>query len=95
MAELAASDAGRQAEVADGDLLVHPLVREAVGALGHGANEDADALLRGQRVHVVPDLDERGVEAQRHLPAVGRQVVRDGVLDDAEELLLGVCGPDR
>src|SRR3569833_432162 len=94
VAELAAGDAGREAIVADGDLLIHILVGEVVRAFGHGSDEDADALVSAQGVDVVSDANDIRLEAQRHLPAVRRQVVGDGVLDDTEELLLRVSGSD-
>src|SRR3569833_904388 len=78
VAELAAGDAGREAIVADGDLLIHILVGEVVRAFGHGSDEDADALVSAQGVDVVSDANDIRLEAQRHLPAVRRQVVGDG-----------------
>ena len=94
MTELAARDTCGQTEVADGDLLVYQLVGEIVGAAGHSADEHAAALLRTQRVDVVPHTHERGVKTEGDLAAVGREVVRDGVGDDPEELLLGGGGAD-
>lgn len=95
MAELAARHAGREAVVADGDLLVDKLVGKVVGSLGHGADKDTHALLGPDAFHPVPDTNQRRIETERHLAAVGRQVIGDGVLDDLEELLLGGGGADR
>lgn len=95
MAELAAGDAGRETVVADRDLLVDKLVSKVVSTLGHGADKDADALVVVQGVDVFADADDRRVEAQRDLAAVRWQVVRDGVRDDLEELLLRVRSLDR
>ena len=94
VAELAARDAGREAVVADRDLLVHVGVGEVVGALGHGAHKDADALVPPKRVDVIANPHQRRVEAERDLAAVGRKVVGDGVLDHLQELLLGVGALD-
>lgn len=94
MAELAARYAGRQAVVADGDLLIDILIRKVVGALGHGTNKDADALVLAQAVDVLAHPHNRGVEAERDFAAVGRQMVRDGVLDHLQELFLRVGALD-
>lgn len=94
VAELAASNTGRKTVVADRNLVVDVGVGEVVGALGHGTDKDADALLGIQAVDIAPDRLHLGVEAQRHLAAVGRQVVGDGVLDHTEELFLRVSRPD-
>lgn len=93
MAELAAGHTSREGVVADGNLLVDHGVGKVVLALGHGADKDADALL-ADRLDVLAHADELRVETQRHLAAVGRQMVCDGVLDDTQQLLVGVCGPD-
>lgn len=95
VAELAAGHARRETEVADGDLLVDELVGEGIFALGHGAHEDADALLGAHALDPVPHPHHLGVEAERDLAAVGRQVVGDGVLDDAQQLLLRRRRPNR
>lgn len=94
MAELAAGDAGTETEVADGDGVVLEGVCKVVSPLGHGTDEDADALLGPQGLDVVVHPDDGGVEAKGDLPAVGREMVCDGVLDDLEQLLFGVGGAD-
>lgn len=94
MAELAACDTCREAVVADGDLVVHVRVGKVVGALGHGADKDANALRAVQAVDVAPHRLHLGVKAERHFAAVGRQVVRDRVLDDPKQLFLRVSRPD-
>lgn len=88
MAELAARNAGRQAEVADRNLLIHHLIGEVIGAPSHGANKHAAALLGVQRVDVVTHADERRIETERDLAAVGREMIRDRVGNDPEELFL-------
>lgn len=95
MAEFAAGDTGRQAVVADGDLLVHEGIGKIVGALGHGSDKDADALVLVERVDVVAHTHDALVKTQGDLTAVGGEVVGDGVLDDAEQLLLRVSRADR
>lgn len=94
MAELAASNTGRQAVVADGDLFIHIGIGEVVGTFGHGSYENADALVVVEGVNVVPNANDALVETQSDLSAVGRQVVGDGVLNDAEQLLLRVSRAD-
>jgi hypothetical protein len=86
--ELATGDASRETPVADGDLLIYKLVREAVSALGHGTDEDAHALLGAQVFYPVSYAHQRGIEAEGDLTAVGRKVVGDRVLDDTQQLLL-------
>lgn len=90
MAKLAASNAGGQAVVANGDLLVDEAISKGIGTLCHGTNEDANTLLGGERVDVVPDVYQRGLETERHLAAVGRKVIGDGILDYTKQLLLRV-----
>ena len=94
VAELAASHTGTEREVADGDGVVLVLVGEVVVALGHGADEDADALLGAEVRHVVADAHDGGVEGEGDFAAVRGQVVGDGVLDDFEQLLLRGGGAD-
>lgn len=88
MAELAAGDTGTEREVANTDRVVLVLVGEVVATLGHGTDEDTDALLGTEVGNVIADSHDRSVERQRDLAAVGRQVVGDRVLDDLEQLLL-------
>ena len=88
MAELAAGDAGREAEVADGDGIILVLVSKIVSAFSHGADEDAYALFWTEVSDVVPDPDDRGVEGERDFAAVRWEVVCDGIFDHFEKLLL-------
>ena len=90
MAELTAGNAGREAVVADSDLLVHVSIGEIVRTLRHGAHEDADGLVLAEIVDVFAHSYDRRIETERDLPAIGRQVVRDGVLYHLEKLLLGI-----
>lgn len=94
MAKLAARDARAQAIVADTNRIVLERVGKVIAALGHGADEHADTLVLAQRLDVVVDAHDGGLEAEGDLAAVGRQVVGDGVLDDAQQLLLRVGGAD-
>lgn len=94
VAEFAARDTGRETVVANGDLLVNKLIRKVIRSLGHGSNEDADALLIVEVFDVFSDADQLRVETESDLAAVGWKVIGDGVLDDLEEFLLGVDGSD-
>lgn len=84
MAESAAGDTGTQTEVADTDRVVLELVCKGIVTLGHGSDEDADALLRCEVGDVVAHTDNGRVETEGDLAAVGREVVGDGVLDDLQ-----------
>lgn len=95
VAELAASNTGRQREVADRNLLVHHGVGKVILTLGHSTDEDADAVLGIHRLDILTNLDQWRIETQSNLAAVGRQVVGDGVLDHPEQLLVRVGGADR
>jgi hypothetical protein len=92
--ESAAGDTSTQTEVADTDGIVLELVCEGVVALGHGTDEDANALLGCEVGNVVAHADDGGVETEGDLAAVGREVVGDGVLDDLQQLLLRRSGAD-
>lgn len=95
MTKLAAGNTGRQAKIADGDLLVHVCVGKIVRAFCHGANKDADTLVRIKTINVASDMRHGSVETEGNLTALGREVIGDGVVDDAEKFLLGVGRPDR
>ena len=88
MRELAASNTCGQAVVADTDGLVPEGISEVVFAFGHGSNKDTNTLVGLEGIDIVSDSDDLGVETQGHLPAVGREMVCDGVFDDLEKLLL-------
>lgn len=90
MAELAARNTSRETVVADGDLLIHELVGEVISALRHGSDEDTYALARVEVLDVISGAGDLGLETQGDLPAVWRKMVGDGVLDDAQKLLLRV-----
>lgn len=62
VAEFAAGDTGTEGVVADTDGIVLELVRECVVALGHGTDEDTDALLRAKVLDVIPYSYDRCVE---------------------------------
>lgn len=94
VAEFGACYTGTETVVADGDGVVLELIGEVILALGHGADENADALVGVQVLDVLAHLDDRGVETKRDLAAVRRKMIGDGVLDDLEELLLRRGGPD-
>ena len=94
MTELAASNTSRQAEVTNTDRIILERIGKVIASLRHGTNEHANALLLAEILDVVSDADDGGVETQRHLAAVGGQVVGDGVLDDFKEFFLRRGGAD-
>ena len=94
VAELAAGYTGRKREVANGDLLIDHRVCECVGTLGHGTNEDADALLRIDGLDIVAHTNEGCVKAEGDLATIRRQMLRDWTLDHTQELLVRVGGAD-
>jgi len=89
MAELATRHTRTKREIADADTVILERIGKVVLALGHGPDKHAHALFGAQIRNVVPAAHDGSVKAQRHLAAVGRQVLRYGVLDDLEQLLLG------
>lgn len=62
MAELAASNTGTERIVADTDRVVLELIRERIVALGHGTDEDANALLGSKILNVVPHSHDLRIE---------------------------------
>lgn len=70
VAELAASNTGRERVIADRNGVVLELVREVVIALGHCTYEDADALFCAKVLDVVAHSDHGCVEGQSNLSAV-------------------------
>jgi hypothetical protein len=94
MAELTACNAGTEIKLANGDAVVFDVVGKVVVALGHSTYEDCNALAFVEIANVVADTYDLGVEAERDLAAVGRQVIGDGVLDDLDELFLRRRGAD-
>ena len=59
-----------------------------------GTDKDANAFLGSEGLDVVVHSDDFGLEGECHFPAVWWQVVRDGVLDDTEQLFLRCRGTD-
>lgn len=94
MTELAARNAGAEIEVADSDRVVLDVVGKVVIALGHGSDEDANALIFVKALDVVGDSYYWSLEAQCDLSAVRWEVVGDGVFDHVDKLLLGGSGAD-
>jgi len=91
VAELTAGNTGRETVVADAYLLIDVSVGEVVRALGHGTHENADRFVRAEIIDVLANPYDRCVETEGYFPAVGRQVIRDGVLDHLEKFFLGMC----
>lgn len=94
VAEFAASNAGTEVELADGDAVVFDAVGKIIVAFGHSSDEDADTLVGVQALDVVAYTHNLGVEAECDLSAVGGKVVSDGVLDNLDKLLIGSRGAD-
>jgi hypothetical protein len=94
MAEFAACDTCTEVEIADTDGVVLDGVGEVIISLGHGSNENGYALIFVQTLHVISHSHDFGVEAERNFPTIRGKVVRDRVLDDLDELLLGRCRAD-
>lgn len=92
--EFAASDTCAQTVIADTDGFVLERVGKVVFSFRHGPDEHADTFRSPERVDVIPDSDHVGVETQGDLPAIGWEVVRDGILDDLEEFFLRVDRSD-
>lgn len=90
MAELAASHASRQTVVTDRDLFVHEFVGESIGTFSHRSDENTDALVRLELLHVFSDLHDFCVKTERDLAAVWWEMIGDRVLDRLQQLLLGV-----
>lgn len=58
VAELTAGYTGTETEVADGNGVVLELIGKVIVALGHGTDEDADALLGSESLDVVLDTHD-------------------------------------
>jgi hypothetical protein len=94
VAEFAACNTGTEGVVADTDGVVLVLVGESVVALGHGTDENADALIRAEVLDVISHTHDLCIKGEGYLAAVGWEMVGDGVLDDLEQLLLRGGRPD-
>ena len=94
MAELTACNAGTEVELTNGDAVVLDAVGEVVVALGHGTDENGNTLTLVEASDVITDTYDLGVETERDLAAIRREVIGDGVLDDFDELLLRRCRAD-
>lgn len=92
MTEFTARNAGTQAIVTDTDRVIFERIGKGIISLGHRTNEDTDALLGVQGLNVVLNPDHGRVETEGHFPAVGRQMVRDRVLNYFQQLLVRVGG---
>lgn len=95
MAELAARHTGTQAVIADTNLLVNPCIGKVILTLCHGTNNNTNALVLLKSLDILSHWNNGRIPAQRHLSAVWREVVRNGVFNDPEKLLGGGCAPDR
>jgi hypothetical protein len=89
MAEFAAGYTGAKVEVADSDGIVLDVICEVVVSFGHCTDEDGNTFILVKALDVVPHPHHFSVETESDLPAIGREVVCDGILDNLDELLLG------
>jgi hypothetical protein len=94
VAELAASHTGTETVVTDTDGLVLERIGKVIVTLGHGTDEDSNALVGLQCLQVVLGADHGCLKTHGDLAAVGRQVVGDRVLNNLQELFLRVGGAD-
>ena len=94
MTELAARNTRTQTIITNTDRIILKGIRKVISPFGHGTHEHADTLIRAQRLDIVIHPHNGGFKAERDFAAVGWQVVCDGVLDDAEQFFLTVCGAD-
>lgn len=89
MAEFTACYTGAEVEVADGDGVILDVIGEAVVSFGHCTDENGNTLILLEAFNVVSDPHHLCIETECDLPAIGREVICDGVLDHLNELLLG------
>lgn len=94
VAEFTACNAGTEIELADGDAVVLDVVGKVVIPLGHGSNEDCDALILAETGDIVAHTHNFRVETECDFAAIGWEVVGNGILNDLDELLLGCRGSD-
>jgi len=94
MTELAARHTRTEREIANTDRIVLELIRKVILPLRHRPHKNANTLLWAQSSNVVSNPDDFGIEAQRDLTAIRGKVLRDWVLDDFEQLFLGIDAAD-
>lgn len=90
VAEFAASNTGTETEVADGDGIIFEGIGKVITTFGHGTDEDTDTLVWVEILHVLSDTNDLCVERESHFPTVWWEVIRDGILDHFEQLLLRI-----
>lgn len=82
--KLTTSDTSTQAVVADGNLIVFEPIRKVILTLGHGTNENTYALVCAESLDVVLHSYDWALERQCDLPAIGWQMLCDGILDHSK-----------
>jgi len=90
MTELAARHTRTEREIANTNSIILELIRKVILPLRHRPHKHANTLLRSQSPNIVSNPDDLGIETQRDLAAVGGKVLGDWVLDDFEQLFLGI-----
>ena len=90
VAKFATRHTSTQAEIADTYSIILECIREVVPSLSHRTYKHTDALLGTEFSNIVFGADDLRVEAQRDLAAIRWKMIGDRVLDDFEQLLLGV-----
>lgn len=93
--ELTTGHTGRKTVVANTDGVILERVGKVIVTLSHGPDKDRDAFLGTQRLNVILGAYHRSLKTHGDLATVGGQVVGNGVLDDLQQLLLGVGGSNR
>ena len=88
MTKFAAGYTGAEIEVADSDGIVLDVICEVVVSFGHCTDENSNTFILVETLDVVPHPHHFSVETEGDLPAIGREMVRDGILNDLYELLL-------
>jgi len=94
MTELAARHTRTQREIANTNGIILELIRKVILPFRHRTHKHANTLLRSQPPNVVSHPDDLGIETQRDFAAVRGKVLRDWVLNDFEQLFLGVDAAD-
>lgn len=82
VAKFAARHAGAQAVVANTDRVIFKPIGEIIMTFGHCTHKDADTFARTNRVDVIFDADDWGIETQSDFAAIGWKMVGDWILDD-------------
>jgi hypothetical protein len=95
MAEFTASYRRRQTVMADTNLLIDPSISKVILSFSHSSDYNTDALVLIETLDVFAYVVDWRLPRERHLAAVWREVLSDGVFDDTKEFLGRCGGADR